>query len=169
MPSTDPPHRSLLPPPEVLARWRRAAESARDGLWEVRVSSGESWFSDRFGAILGHRPGELDASLDRLAARFHPQDLPLWRHAWASAFAQGAPILLQLRVLDADGDWRWVLLRGRCWPGADGHTEFVAGSLGDVHDDRLSQQALERLVAERTAGLSRHATPSRRNRVSWPI
>jgi len=25
MPSTDPPHHSLLPPPEVLARWRRAA------------------------------------------------------------------------------------------------------------------------------------------------
>jgi PAS domain S-box-containing protein len=166
MPSTDPPHRSLLPPPEVLARWRRAAESARDGLWEVRVSSGESWFSDRFGAILGHRPGELDASLDRLAARFHPQDLPLWRHAWASALAQGAPILLQLRVLDADGDWRWVLLRGRCWPGADGHTEFVAGSLGDVHDDRLSQQALERLVAERTAGLARAAEQAERGRAA---
>jgi signal transduction histidine kinase/ActR/RegA family two-component response regulator len=47
-----------------------------------------------------------------------------------------------------------VLLRGRCWPDADGRTEVVAGSLGDVHDERLSHQALERLVADRTAGLA---------------
>jgi PAS domain S-box-containing protein len=154
MPSTDPP--SLPPDPgDALARWRRAAESARDGLWEVQPETGLAWFSDRFGAILGHGPGELAAELAALVERIHPDDRPLWDHAWGAALAMGAPILLQLRLHDVDGDWRWVLLRGRCWPDADGRTVLVAGSLGDVHDERISQQALERLVAERTAGLAR--------------
>ena len=40
MPSTDPPSSSPLPPREVLARWRRAAESAREmGMpWEEGVA-----------------------------------------------------------------------------------------------------------------------------------
>ncbi|MCB0043558.1 MAG: hypothetical protein KDE23_27915, partial [Caldilinea sp.] len=63
-------------------------------------------------------------------------------------------MLLQLRLRDADGDWRWVLWRGRCWLDADGRTEVIAGSLGDVHDEKLSRLAMERLVAERTAGLA---------------
>jgi PAS domain S-box-containing protein len=150
----------------VLARWRRAAESARDGLWEVAVASGETWFSERFGSILGHAPGGLAPDLAQFVSRLHPEDLPLWRHAWLSALEQGAPILLQLRVLDADGEWRWVLLRGRCWPGTDGRTEIVAGSLGDVHDERMSQQALERLIHERTAGLARAAAEAERGRAA---
>jgi PAS domain S-box-containing protein len=166
MPSTDPPHASDLPPAAVLARWRRAAESARDGLWEVAVETGETWFSERFGTILGHTPGQLAPDLAQFVSRLHPEDLPLWRHAWAAALEQGAPILLQLRVLDADGEWRWVLLRGRCWPGPDGRTAIVAGSLGDVHDERMSQQGLERLVHERTTGLARAAVEAERGRAA---
>jgi PAS domain S-box-containing protein len=150
----------------VLARWRRAAESARDGLWEVSVALGETWFSDRLGAILGHPSGQLAPDLAQFVSRLHPEDLPLWRHAWAAALEQGAPILLTLRVLDADGEWRWVLLRGRCWPGPDGRTAIVAGSLGDVHDERMSQQALERLIHERTAGLARAASEAERGRAA---
>jgi len=127
MPSTDPPSTSPQPSKQVLARWRRAAESARDGLWEVHPASGLTWFSDRFAGILGHAPGDLPSDLGRLVSRFHPDDLPLWRHAWTAAVEQGAPILMQLRVLDRDGDWRWVLWRGRCWPDAQGRTEIVAG------------------------------------------
>ncbi|MCP5271625.1 MAG: response regulator [Burkholderiaceae bacterium] len=154
MPSTDPPSSSPLPPREVLARWRRAAESARDGLWEVWPADGQTWFSERFGTLLGHGPGEGPPDLAALMQRIHPEDLPLWEHAWQAAVSMGAPMLLQLRLRDADGDWRWVLWRGRCWLDADGHTEVIAGSLGDVHDEKLSRLAMERLVAERTAGLA---------------
>ncbi len=165
MPSTDPP--SFPPQPfDALARWRRAAESARDGLWEVQLTTGATWFSDRFGAILGHAPGELAADFPALVARIHADDRPLWDHAWSAALSMGAPILMQLRLRDADGDWRWALVRGRCWPDEQGRTVVVAGSLGDVHDERVSHQALERLVAERTAGLARALAEAEQERAA---
>jgi len=164
MPSTDPPSSSSLPPAAALARWRRAAESARDGLFEVHVGSGETWFSDRFGSVLGFVAGELPAELPAFTARIHPDDLPLWRHAWQAAVDQGAPILLQLRVLDRDGAWRWLGIQGRCWPGIDERTAIVSGALVDIHDQRSSQQALERLVAERTARLAQAVHDAERGR-----
>jgi signal transduction histidine kinase/CheY-like chemotaxis protein len=162
MPSTDPP--TPQPPAQLLARWRRAAESARDGLWEVWPRSGETWFSDRFGSLLGFGPGELPAELPAFTARIHPEDMPLWRHGWQAAVNQGAPMLLQLRLLDHDGHWRWAVLRARCWPDADGATAVVAGALSDVHEQFISQQALERQVAERTASLARATAEAERGR-----
>jgi hypothetical protein len=164
MPSTDPPASSSVPPELVLARWRRAAESARDGLWEVRLPHGETWFSDRFGAILGHEPGGLAPDLATFAACIHPEDLPLWRHAWQAAVEQGAPILLQLRLQHQAGTWRWASLRGRCWAGPDGRTSTVAGALSDIHDDRASLKSLEREVHERTASLARAVAEAERGR-----
>ncbi len=164
MPSTDPPASSSVPPELVLARWRRAAESARDGLWEVQVPGHAVWFSDRFGAILGHPPGGLVPDLAAFVSRIHPQDLPLWRHAWQAAEAQAAPLLLQLRVQDQAGQWRWVSMRGRCWAGPDGRTTTVAGAMTDIHDDRLSLMSLERQVHERTASLARAVAEAERGR-----
>ena len=92
MPSTDPPSSSPLPPREVLARWRRAAESARDGLWEVWPADGQTWFSERFATLLGHGPGELLADMAALMQRIHPEDRPLWDHSWQSAVSMGAPM-----------------------------------------------------------------------------
>jgi PAS domain S-box-containing protein len=162
MPSTDQP--TPQQPAEVLARWRRAAESARDGLWEVWPHSGLTWFSDRFCCLLGFQPGELPAELPAFTARIHPDELPLWLHAWQAAVQQGAPLLLQLRLLDRDGRWRWAMLRARCWPGADGATEVVAGALCDVHEQFSLQQAMEREVAERTASLVRATAEAERGR-----
>ena len=164
MPSTDPPASSSAPFELVLARWRRAAECARDGLWEVQLAQGDTWFSDRFGAILGLAPGALKPDLASFVARIHPEDLPLWRHAWSAAVDQGAPILLQLRVQDVAGQWRWVSMRGRGWTGPDGRTTSVAGAMTDIHEDRLSLMSLERQVQERTASLARAVADAERGR-----
>jgi signal transduction histidine kinase/CheY-like chemotaxis protein len=164
MPSTDPTTSTALQPAQALARWRRAAESAHDGLWEVWPRTGETWYSDRFGGLLGLAPGELPADLAALTARIHPEDLPLWRHGWQAAVDDGAPILLQLRLQDRDHRWRWVVLRARCWPGGGAATEVVAGAMTDVHEQFLSQQALEREVAERTASLARAVAEAERRR-----
>ena len=177
MPSTDPPSSSSSLIAEAFARWRRAAESARDGLWEVRPDTGETWFSDRFASILGLDPSTPAAApqdLDVFVSRIHADDRLLWDHAWKAALSQGAPILLQVRLLDSgDGDddrgneqgtWRWVVVRARCWTDEAGRTVSVAGSLTDIHEERVSQQALERLVAERTASLGRALEDAERGR-----
>jgi signal transduction histidine kinase/CheY-like chemotaxis protein len=161
--STDPPS-SPTPPAAALARWRRAAECARDGLFEVVPGTGETWFSDRFGAVLGFEPGALPATLPAFTTRIHPDDLPLWRHAWQAAVDRAAPILLQLRLLHQDGAWRWYGIQARCWPADGGHEDIVAGALIDIHDHRASQQALERQVAERTASLARAVEDAERRR-----
>jgi signal transduction histidine kinase/CheY-like chemotaxis protein len=164
MPPHDPPSPSSPPPDAVLARWARAAENAREGLFEFQPASEDAWFSDRFASVLGFAPGELPDRRTAFTERIHPEDLPLWRHAWHSASEQGAPILLQLRLLDRDSAWRWCVLRARCWAGEDGVTHCVSGALADIHDERLSLQAMERLVAQRTASLDRALAEAERGR-----
>ena len=164
MPPLDPPSPSSPLPAAELARWRRAAESAREGLFEIQPGSGDLWFSERFASLLGFAPGELQPRLSVFTARIHPEDLPLWRHAWHAAVERGAPILLQLRLLDRDGAWRWTVLRANCRAGADGLTSSIAGALADIHDERLSLQAMERLVAQRTASLDRALADAERGR-----
>ena len=139
-----------------MARWRRAAECARDGLWEVQLHSGNFWLSDRLRSRLGLAPGEAEHDPTAvLTTRVHPHDLPAWHQAFQAAAEQGRPIALALRLRDGSGHWRWAEVRGRVWPGADGRPEIVAGAVTDIHDARSAQQALEHLVAERTASLGR--------------
>ena len=120
MPSTDPQPPNSPPPVTVLARWRRAAESARDGLFEVAPATGETWFSDRFCGVLGFGPRELPAELPAFTTRIHPDDLPLWRNAWQAAVDQTAPLALQLRLLHQSGVWPWYAVQARCWAGPGG-------------------------------------------------
>ena len=153
MPSTDPP--SFRPAAETtMARWRRAAESASDGLWEVSLADGRAWFSDRLARLLGVAPGALAPRVDALAALVHPDHAAEWQAAIDRMRADEQPVEQSLRMRHADGAWRWMALRGRGWRDDAGTMALATGALSDIDDVRRHQQALEQLVDERTARLA---------------
>jgi signal transduction histidine kinase/CheY-like chemotaxis protein len=155
---------SSLTPGAALARWQRAVALARDGLFEVNPTTGDAWYADQFAQALGFGPGGLPADLAAFTTRIHPDDLTPWRQAWQSVVEHGEPLSLSLRVLHQDGGWRWYSVQARRWATDDPPGTVVAGALVDIHDQRSSQLALERQVAEGTARLASEAAAAERGR-----
>jgi hypothetical protein len=66
----------------------------------------------------------------------HPQDRARVHERFAAGEPGGPVFALEFRFEGADGDWRWLVARGRTERGADGRAACSAGVLSDQTDER---------------------------------
>ena len=101
-----------------LARTQERLGLALDGsnlaLWDWDLRSGRVFLSDRWNVILGGTVRQSITTVERLAAITHPDDVP---HV-AMAVRQMVKGLIpkyhvEHRVRTHDGEWRWILSRGK--------------------------------------------------------
>ncbi len=86
---------------------------------------------------------------------FHPEEREVARLAWNGAVATGEMYQVESRLRAADGSYRWFLMRGEPFKGADGQTENWFGTCTDIHELKLAEQAL--LRSEKLASAGRMA------------
>lgn len=121
-----------------------ALEGASDGLWDWNVRTGEVYYSPRWIEMLGYRPEEVDGHYQFWVSHVHPDDLPaalaeLRRHldGETESFA------LEFRMRGADGDWLWILGRGKVVErDAAGNALRAVGTHSDLTARRAAEQAL---------------------------
>ncbi|MBI1620806.1 EAL domain-containing protein [Aquamicrobium sp. cd-1] len=111
-----------------------------------------AWVADRYGMITEVAPlwGELvglprEASYGEGWAKVvHPDDLPLVTRHWRAAIEAGdgdsADVRYRLRM--SDGAFRWYRARARPRHDAEGNVVAWYGSLEDIHDQVLGEEAL---------------------------
>ncbi len=150
-----------------------AARGAADGLWGWELTTGEFFHSPRLGELLGYPPGELPQAGDLFGALAHPDDLPRYREAVEAQAERRAPLDVELRLGHRDGGWRWFRLRGQAEWDAAGRPLRVAGSAGDVSEQRTTEAALREsqthlalLFSRAAVGLSELAPDGRFLRVN---
>jgi PAS domain S-box-containing protein len=102
------------------------AEYRRNRAWRRWLGAGE------------RSPGDLES----LITVAHPDDLPATRAIVGPALAEGRPFELEVRVRNADGDHRWVLVSGHPRHDADGRFTGHVGTALDIHDRKLRELAL---------------------------
>jgi len=83
----------------------------------------------------------------------HPGDRPRWDQEFAAAFADRRPFELEMRLLRADGEYRWLLASGAPLFAADGVFGGHIGSCVDVTDRRRAEEA-SRFLAEASRALA---------------
>ena len=136
---------------------RIAVEAAELGLWEVRPTTGEVEWDSRCKAMYG-LSADAEVNEATFFERCHPDDQAGARAALDEAMTPGGDGLFshEYRVLFADGRLRWLSARGHAMF-EDGRCVRVIGAVRDVTDEKLAQQAMQRLnetleaqVAERT-------------------
>lgn len=66
----------------------------------------------------------------------HPEDLPRWLDACLAAFDAHAPFEVEYRLRRRDGEYRWVLDRGRPIFSERGAFTGFAGACVEIHDPR---------------------------------
>lgn len=130
-------------------RFQRAVEGAADGLWDWEIGSGQLWFAPRFAALLGYEPEELPNSFTTLETRLHPEDRDRTISALRRHLRQDAPYDMEFRLQTKSGLYRWFRGRGATLRDEAGKPLRTAGSIQDVHELKLAQQA----IAERSREL----------------
>ncbi|VUD71106.1 putative signaling protein [Methylobacterium symbioticum] len=97
-----------------LSEERLALAVDADGLWEITLATGEMWLSDRWFTMLGYEPGELHAHTETWERLVHPEDRAGTQRLLTDHLEGRSPVYeCEHRLLRKDGDWCWVLARGK--------------------------------------------------------
>ena len=118
----------------------QAQELAHVGGWEYDVQTGEGAWTDELYRIYGLPVGS-DPSPDEAIEHYHPEDRNALRRAFRRAVEEGVPYDLELRLIDADGQQRWVHTRGVPQI-EDGEVVRLRGSVQDVTERRSAEAAV---------------------------
>jgi PAS domain S-box-containing protein len=121
-----------------------ALESARGGMWDWDLTSGEARHTEHYYRILGVDPKCGDRTWNFWNTRVHPEDQARVEAAVRDVIAGRKDLYeAEYRLRHEDGSWRWVLDRGRV-PERDpiGRATRMVGFLVDVTDRVQTQEQL---------------------------
>jgi diguanylate cyclase (GGDEF)-like protein/PAS domain S-box-containing protein len=124
-------------------RYALAVQAANDGIWDWDLENARVHYSRRWSEMLGE-PDRLGDGPEAWLERVHPEDRIELDQAIDDHLAARTPILdHEHRLMCADGEWLWVLIRGKAVFGPDGRATRMAGSLSDVSGRRRALASLE--------------------------
>jgi PAS domain S-box-containing protein len=129
---------------DAESRLERASVSSLEGHWEVQLKDGsDGWFSSSFATLTGYDPTYL-ASLGTMGRRalVHPDDVPPLLVAVHRHLQDNMPTDVSMRLRRADGEYRWFQLRGAVQRDESGVPLRAAGSIRDIHRQKLSEDLL---------------------------
>ena len=136
-------------PPDRTSEYATARSAASEaGLYEHGVPPGaDSYYNDRWAAILGYATAELPETgrfLDWLFERIHPADRAALEQAYDTFGRDRADRYdVQVRLRHKDGHWLWV--RGVAQPierDEHGRATRIAGLMFDVSGERAASDEL---------------------------
>jgi diguanylate cyclase (GGDEF)-like protein/PAS domain S-box-containing protein len=96
-------------------RWKIAVDSAQQGVWDHDLITGERYYSQTWRAIRGLGPEDPVPDTDlRWLDRVHPDDRERVGSGMTACMTGAADqISIEYREQDKNGDWIWILRRGK--------------------------------------------------------
>lgn len=131
---------------ESEGRLTLALEGSRAGMWDWDMTSGATFFSPGWYAMLGYTPDTVAPHIETCRRLTHPDDLPQMERAFdAHVHGNASYVEAVQRFRAADGGWRWILVRGRIVQrGDDGRPVRMVGTHADLTELRETELALRR-------------------------
>ena len=128
-------------------RMTLAFRASQDGIWDWNMETGDVWYSDRWGEMLGYAPGELRPHVSTWQSVLHPDDRAWVDDAVATVMRGEHPYDMEFRIRHKDGHYLTVQSRG--FPlrrGADGPIVRIVGTHHDITDLKHAESALHAAV-----------------------
>ncbi|MCT7957360.1 EAL domain-containing protein [Laspinema palackyanum] len=141
---------------ESEERYALAVAGANDGLWDWNLITNRVYFSPRWKSLLGYQiaQGEKISEHDLVYhpeewfSRVHADDIDALKQAIADHLAGVTPhFKSEHRILDVEGQYRWMLSRGLAVRDREGNPYRMAGSQTDISDRKATEEANIRLAA----------------------
>ena len=124
----------------------RAQQLSSTGSFSWRVATDEIMWSEQLYRIFEFDQG-VPVTLDLIASRVHPEDIPLFNEIVNRARGDGGDFEYEHRLQMPDGSIKYVHLVAHGTRGQDGRLEYI-GAVQDVTQSRLSEQALSKARSE---------------------
>ena len=147
---------------ESEERLRLALEGADIASWDWDLKTNNAVFSKKFYTMLDYKPGEFPATFEGWIVHMHPEDRQRVLPDLQRQIREKQPLCeIEYRVLTRDGNWVWILSRGKI-AGLDdkGIPSRMTGVNIDITNRRLMESeirslniVLEQRVKDRTEAL----------------
>lgn len=122
---------------------RDTEQIAQTGGWEVDVETGQQRWTAGTYAI--HEVSQdFDPTLESGIEFYHPEDQAQIEEAFERCVETGEPYDLELRIITAKGNVRWIRTRGHAIR-EDGDITHVRGAIRDITDRKEYERELERI------------------------
>lgn len=130
---------------ESVSRYELAARAANDGLWDWNLRENRCYFSTRWKDILGYLPEEFGTNPEDWFAHVLAVDREALRDRIDAHLAgRIGQVVHEHRIRRADGQIRWVRVRGIAERDAEDRPVRIAGSITDITRERTAQETLRR-------------------------
>jgi PAS domain S-box-containing protein len=136
---------------ESEERYALAMEGANEGHWDWDIATDRVFLSPKMKTLYGQNADRVITTRGAWLAQIivHPADASLFDAALTDHFeGRTARYECEYRVRQADGEWRWLLARGRCLRDPAGKPYRFVGSAVDITAQRQAQIDKEHLEAQ---------------------
>jgi len=130
---------------ETSSRLHLALGGASPAIWEWNTETDELVWNESMERTLGYAPGAFDGDFGDFVESVHPEDRATVYEAVEEARQGQSVTSTECRVADADGEYRWLDIRGK-FVEQDGE-EWMIGLVRDVTDRETYRRELERRQA----------------------
>jgi len=132
-------------------RYALAMEGANEGHWDWNLETDQLFLSTKMKMLEGHAEENVPTTRAAWNARvvIHADDKPRLDAAVKDHLEGRTPSFeCEYRVEQRNGDWHWLLARGRCLRDAAGRPYRFVGSAIDVTTQKQAQSDKEHLEAQ---------------------
>ncbi len=159
---------------EAESRWHFALESARQGVWDSNLRTGEHFVSGVWKSLLGFGDDEFDSHAVAWSDLVHPDDRGALADLERRCVTGNQDMFeAEFRMRHKDGHWVWILDRGRVIERDDtGRAARLIGTHTDISDRRRTEEAVRALnerfrLAMTAAEVGLFEYDAGQNRVLW--
>jgi len=123
---------------ESEERYFLATQGANDGLWDWNLPQRKIYFSPRWKSMLGYSERQIGNAPKDWLDRIHPADRDQVEELIEEHLkGKSRHFESEYRILDAGGEYRWVLCRGLARRDETGDAYRFAGSQTDITDRKV--------------------------------
>ena len=131
---------------ETRNQYEFAVNGTEDGLWDWDIENNRVYFSLRLKSMLGYRDYEMDNSLESWSKLVHPEDIErVMKEINESHLNPEKEYRQTYRIKHKNGEWRWILDRGKTYFNKDGKAIRMAGFHTDVTQTVFQELKIKQL------------------------
>jgi two-component system, sensor histidine kinase and response regulator len=133
---------------DAQRRLERASLSSQEGHWDFDLNTQRLWVSSSYYQLLGYTDDMDLRTREQHLEMIHPEDRSREEEAFREHIARNTPLDAEVRMRPANGEWRWMRLRGMAEFDDARRPIRISGSVQDIHEKKLAEDNL-RWVSQR--------------------
>lgn len=125
--------------------YKLTMESLNDAIFDYDLSNDDISFSAQWYRMLGYNSFSSRETFEKWLELIYPEDRLSFKKTFVDSVSNTKVFNVEYRMLKADGEYRWILTRGKVVEyDSDNTPSRVLGTCRDIHLQKMAQEALKR-------------------------